>query len=520
MPTLKDKRAELRHRAQTDLFFLGKNVLGYDLVERVHKPVCDFFVHKDPRRSIAEQDNVKERLLLDPRLHFKTTIDACDIIQWIICFPDIRILLMSGKEDNAKDMLHEVGAAFAYNRRLRELFPEFALPEGKEREWWTSEQFLSPARKNVRLRQPTVFISTIESAKASKHCDVAKLDDVVHEKNVGNREMIESTIQGYKYVVPLVEPFGYRDLIGTRYDYSDLYGWWMEQTGEDIIASGKTDIPFGWTYRDERVAIFCRQVWRKTGQQPPLELLFPERMTVNWLDQQAKADPYIFSCQYLNDPTPVESKTFTEDLILSHTIPYAHIPKTGAVFQTWDLGFSNHEWSDFSVCATGKYDSRGRLFIIDLDVGRYSPYELAMRVFINYMKWHPNRVGIEKAGGSALLEPALQMLAAQNHVILPLDWIPVKTGKGIKQDRIGSLHPLFEANNLFLAASIPHREELTKQFKFFPRFKHDDIPDAIALLLTYRSAVDILTPDDSVEMGGITVSTEYGFAGIGGGLVG
>lgn len=519
MSSVLDKRDELRFRAQTDLFFLGRNVLGYDLVERVHRPVCDFFVRKDPRRSLAEQDSVKERVLLDPRGHFKTTIDACDIIQWIIAFPDIRLSIMSGKQDNAEAMLHEVGAAFAYNQRLRQLFPEYAIPEGKEKEWWTTTELISPARKRVHLKEPTVSISSIDTAKASKHFDVIKGDDLVHEGNIGTKEQIQKTIVGFNYTTPLLEPFGYRDLIGTRYDNSDLYGWKMEQIGEDVIHASRVSIPFGWMYRDDKVALFCRQVWRKTGQEPPLELLFPERFTIEWLETQRKADPYIFNCQYLNDPTPPESKTFSDELLQKHTIPDAHIPRNGRIFQVWDLGFSNNEWADFSVCVTGTYDSQGRLFIIDLDCGRYSPYELAIRVIINYLKWRPARLGIEKAAGSALLEPALQMLAVQNHIILPLDWIPVKNGKGIKQDRIGSLHPLFETHKLYLASSLSHMDELKKQFKYFPHFKHDDIPDAISLLLTYRTMIDVIPNAADVEMGGIQVMMDDAY-GIGGGLVG
>jgi len=85
-----------RRRCQTDLFYLAKEILGYDLVdnfycpehmtmapepgncpvceqafqpyptipidgriESPHRLMCDFFVHKNPDRSIAAQDTMK-----------------------------------------------------------------------------------------------------------------------------------------------------------------------------------------------------------------------------------------------------------------------------------------------------------------------------------------------------------------------------------------------------------------------------------------------------------------------------
>lgn len=522
---------ELRWRARTDLFFLAHSVLGHDkMVERVHRPVCEFFAHKDPNKPLEEQESIHERLLLDPRGHFKTTLDVADIVQWILCFPDIRILIMTGTRELATRMMLEVQNAFQNNERMRTLFPEFCVDS---RAKLPAEEFTSPARKKF-YREPTVAISTIDSVKAGSHYDVIKCDDLVHENNIGTAEQLEKTTVAYNYVLKLLEPFGYIDVIGTRYDYSDHYGWMIDRIGEERLKQKRVEIPFGWYYEgsidppeevgedEERlIKVFCRQCWIPQQDGKHL-LLFPERMRLGWLKGQQRDNPYLFSCQYLNDPTIGERKTFTEDLLLSHTIPHAHIPRIGRVFQTWDLGFSQKSFADFSVCATGLFDGTGRLFILDLDVGRYSPHELAMQILVNYLKWRPSRVGIEEAAGSPLLAPALEMLAAKHHVLLPVDWIKVRMTKGAKEERIGSLHPLLEHHQLFFSAAIPqqHVEELKKQFIRFPRYKHDDIPDAISLLLNYRDMVDVEINDftNPVEIVGAQVVP--GCEGLGAGLVG
>ncbi|KKK59554.1 hypothetical protein LCGC14_3033240, partial [marine sediment metagenome] len=68
---------DMQHMARTNLFWLSTEILGYDLVPSVHQPICDFFVQKNPNRSFADQDSRKQRLVLDPRGHFKTTIAIC-----------------------------------------------------------------------------------------------------------------------------------------------------------------------------------------------------------------------------------------------------------------------------------------------------------------------------------------------------------------------------------------------------------------------------------------------------------
>lgn len=246
---------ELRRRGRTDLFWLSTKVLGYDFVERVHGPVCDLFVHKDPKKPFAQQDTIKQRLLLDPRGHFKTTVDVCDTVQWILNFPDVRILIMTGTLELAERMLYEVQHHFTSNPQMRLLYPEFCAPPGQK--IGNTSEMTTPARKLQHLREPTVTISTIDSVKAGSHYDIIKCDDLVHENNIGTKEQIEKTIQAFHYTTPLLEPYGYRDVIGTRYDYSDLYGSILD--GLDM--SKATPIPFGFRLEDGDWKVQVRQVW-------------------------------------------------------------------------------------------------------------------------------------------------------------------------------------------------------------------------------------------------------------------
>lgn len=489
-----EKIRQLRYRAKTDLYWLATEILGNrDFVERVHRPVCEFFVRKQPGKTVAEHaltELQKERLLLDPRGHFKTTIDEADIIQWILVDPNVRILLMSGKDDIAQLMIANIKRQFQKNARMRRLFPELCPPEDVE--WGNLSKFTSPGRTKHNLKEPTVLVASQKGIKASYHFDIIKGDDLVNEINSADRVQIEKTIRLWNFATPLLEPYGFRDLVGTRYDDSDLYGWAIEN---------KPDL-----------LIFKREVWQLKAEyrfldktnfkvtKAMVDLLFPERFTFEWLNEQRTLDPYIFNCQYLNDPTPTDTATFTEDLLVRHTIPAQHLPRTGTVVQVWDIGFSEKKYADYSVGVNGIYDTRGNLFISDIVMGRFSPGDLVNQIFTFALRYRPSRVGIEEAGGARLLLPALEMLMRQYRKHFNLDWIVASSLKS-KTERVGGIQPLLKNDRIYFSAGINPEvmAELKKQFTKFPKYSHDDIPDAVSMLLNYRGGVDIQSDFDEED---------------------
>src|SRR5580693_7661366 len=104
---------EARRRARQDLFFLaryfcwdtnpesaGKTFSDNLILEHVHGRMCDMYVRKDNAKTVAEQDLIiKERMVLYPRGTMKTSIDICDAVQWVLNFPDIRLLYLTAADD-------------------------------------------------------------------------------------------------------------------------------------------------------------------------------------------------------------------------------------------------------------------------------------------------------------------------------------------------------------------------------------------------------------------------------------
>src|ERR1035437_5768524 len=92
-----------RFLCQTNLYFLCHVLEKYrDTTLRTHEQICNsFFVSKKPANFNSFKDfaksysDLKERLLLVPRGGFKSSIDVADCAQWIVCFPEVTILIMT-----------------------------------------------------------------------------------------------------------------------------------------------------------------------------------------------------------------------------------------------------------------------------------------------------------------------------------------------------------------------------------------------------------------------------------------
>lgn len=525
-----------RYKCKTDLFYLGKYWLGFDFVESVHRPVCDFFVRKQPDKAIEEQDAVKDRLLLDPRGHYKTTIDACDIVQWIICFPDIRISVFSGAEDLVIQITDMVINQFRLNDRFKELFFEHSIDAKED---YNRHNWNTPARSPesiLKKRGPTLFATTIGSVNTGTHCEVMKFDDVVTDLNSETPERRAKINNRVNALVPLVEPGGYTDFIGTRYAFDDKYGEFIEELEKPQV---REVIPFGDIIHTETAKAFKRTVCdiEATGEiTKDSVFLFPQRSDGKVAfdleeirRRRRKLSDEQFGAQYLNDPQWGVEGAFREAdlkaaLIPTNAIPFQERnPLSGAnrpnlkCFQVWDLAFSEKKHADRTVGVCGAFDKYGRLYILDLEAGRFSPEDFVVKFLQFYVKWLPimGRVGIEDAGGSKLIGPALKASAVQANLPLSIDWLKVEN-RQTKRERVYGLLPLLKHRKLFINNAIPYLSDFIKEFTQFPKGKHDDIPDAVSRLLEYQSAIDIVAinqPQQYIAEQPYTSELGYGLIG-------
>jgi phage terminase large subunit-like protein len=189
----------LRFLAQTNLYFMCKLLVIYGQVTLgAHEYICNsFFVQKDPTlptfRAFADgYGDLKSRLLLVPRGGFKSSIDIADCVQWIVCYPEITIAIMTGVFKLATDFISELRAHFMMEDSgsidettkkpiyrpckvldrvtgdketsiFQVLFPEHCIPPGEG----IQTEFQTAAAGEIR--EPSVRSASIEQALSGAH---------------------------------------------------------------------------------------------------------------------------------------------------------------------------------------------------------------------------------------------------------------------------------------------------------------------------------------------------------------
>lgn len=530
----------LRYRIQTDLFFLANSVLrnakSKPLLEKVHGGICDALVHKFPTsafgyagkvpgaiKPIEEWSEIKERVILSSRGTLKSTIEAADVVQFVLCEPNIRMLLISGKLGLAKTILRQARGYFESNEVLMHIFPQFCTGIDIN-----ANEFTTPARLGVNYRDPTLQISSFDSVKAGIHVEVIKLDDCTNETNQATPELVEKSIQQYDELNPLLEPGGYIDFTGTRWAVDDLPEY-IKRNGEEMEAeTGVKHVQYFfqpiWTVKKvedpnlqaSQIAKLQeeRDIREKKHQLNPEEvtLLWPEKLTAQYLWPKYRKNPRQFASQYLLSPESVTSGAFTHQLLVKQTrgIEECPLPHQSTVFANWDLaGISGK--GDFAVGVVGIWEHTGRLFIIDAIVEKFtSSTSICQAILRLFAKYYPDYHRIEAANGAELLSGELTSLAKT--MKLQAAFFPgfddPSNQKDAKAMRIRLLAGALERNQLQFFRGIPCLSEIFSQFENFTgkdKAKiHDDAPDCIAQMWTKWKdaigprAINFLTPSESV----------------------
>lgn len=524
-----------RFLAQTNLFFLCKLLEKYDKVTiNTHEEICnDFFVSKNPTFKTFEDfatqyPLLKDRLLLVPRGGFKSSIDMADTVQWIICFPEITILILTGVLTLATDFVREIKSHFLHDvvgedskgkplygpKRMTDgtesifqyLFPEHCISptEGK------ATEFSSPACK-IPDKEPTVRAASIEQNLSGMHFGILKLDDVVTNENsqtIGRMESINTQISINR---AMLHPFGFMDVIGTWYDDSDYYGITIHSENKTLeeecctqLVSGSIDS--GRFNSNINVKIYLRAAWWPNEEAIKLGkieeemtekdwiLWFPERLPYKFLLKEKKKDLEGFAIKYLNNPRKVHEVKFPRELLIRRTILHNLLPNSGIIVMCVDTAYSINNWADYTAIVTALIFG-GRFYIVDLTRGRYNEYELPAIIAGTANKWKPKRIAIEDSMGVRWMGRELRREMDKLAISIPVEYIPL--GKGTKNKskelRAKPILRLLGDERFFFSNACAGLEDIYNELESFKgenknKNGKDDIITAFSLLAEQFSA--------------------------------
>lgn len=535
---------EVRRRCKVDLAWLieyfcwGTNPYSSDkdiednlVTGETHQLLFQAFVQKDPTKTIAQQDTRKDRLILWPRGGNKSTCDIIDGVQWILVFPDIRILFLTAEDDLAVGFVDELKGHFVIREDSPTLmnlfFPEYCV---LEKDLGNQFEFTCPIwkKKGLIRKEPTVQASSIGSNLSGRHYEILKADDVVSNRNSENADQCAKIGRQFRINRKVLMPIGYCDMIGTRYHDEDMYGEiLLKNVGDVHTTSGDTWVR---TENDTtgRVILIGRAIVMKReyvqrceaeGKNPNyieatqenVHLLLPQSLSYAYLVKEFTDDDRAMESQYNQNPKPDSSTTFDRALLLRSTIPFQEMPQTGPISHTWDFAFAKKDGRDYSTGSSVIWDNAGKAYVHDLVRDRYKPLDLAKAIVSFAQKWHPFVITIENAAGSYMLEPTIRAEALKTNdsqvidVCSRIDWAKIENQRGAKKMRMATLHPWFANGMMKIVSYLPFLETLYSEFeKCMTTSIHDDIPDVISRQVKHAPGMQKLWHDVTNPLGSTT----------------
>lgn len=516
-------RGLCRYMCQSDLRFLANCVLRPNnpkrfptLIEKVHGKIIDALPQPKPDKEWYEWDEKDEFVVLASRGMLKSTIGAAFLTQNILAFPDIRILIMSGKIDKAKSILSVARKPFFTNDVIRFLFPEWAIDDDEG-----AEEFTCPYRNpELDLRDPTLSVASFDSVKAGGHYELILLDDATNEINSSTPENCEKTFGTYDDTDELVEPVpptdlpnctsgGYRVFLGTKWLEEDLPEYIRKKGAEDAEKSGKATVSYfklpAWTLRTDGTPLEReqRKEREKVGTLTPDDVIltWPEKLNATFLFKRYRKNRADFYKQYLLDASIEQQRSFDDATLTRQFRPQyevINIPKHDrTVICYWDLssvwtGRRKKSDSDFSCGIVAVFqNSTGKMYVVDCILDHFTSgrdvANAVIRLYKNSLWWSSEGSilhGMEDAAGARNLESQIHEIAAEQNINLPsITWWLTENTLNIKNINIGVLASAMQADSVIICSNIPYVDDIKAQFEKWSidaKRRKDDGPDCIA----------------------------------------
>jgi hypothetical protein len=220
-----DERRRRLRRAQTDLYYLCDEILGYRWsasaqqgLTETHRTLCS--------RMDSLRDHPRVGTFL-PRTKLKTTVFTIGLaIQEILRNPDVTEMVNHAVEEEAEKIVAEITEHFKSNDELRKLRPEI-MPNPRSKAWWGSGRM--SVKRTRYNRQPTVMGKGAGSEITGAHVDVEFWDDIAGRRALENSEFpkIKSWLQNT--ALPVLNNNGRIRAVGTR--------WHPDDPWSDLIVS-------------------------------------------------------------------------------------------------------------------------------------------------------------------------------------------------------------------------------------------------------------------------------------------
>lgn len=462
----------LRKRAEEDLYFFAKGVLGYDwLVPHIHGRVC----------ADLQDPSTNRKMFVLPRGWLKTTVCSIAFPIWLsIKRPNIRILLTQNSAGNARKKLSVIRQQWEQNDLLRAMYPEL-LP-GTSNTWSADSVCLT---RTASFPESTYEAAGTSTRVVSRHYDVVIEDDTV---------------------APDYDELGQESLAPTHEDVAKAIGWHRTNV-LPLLNNPATDLSLvvGTRWYDQDLIRYIQDnepQYRVTTRacreddegnpDPSGHITYPERFDEATLRELETAmGPYMFGCLYMNMPIRREDMAFKPEWFKYYETspPLSQLAVYTTIDTATDPKLAKSATTDYSVVMTcGKDLVSGRIYVLDYFHKRCNPGELCSAIFDHVTRFRPVLVGYQNVAFEKSIDYWLKELMRQEGIYFVLEPLSLSNRKDAKELRIAGLQPLF-SNELILLRS--HMKELVSELQKFPLGAHDDLADALSMQLVLWRATKL-----------------------------
>lgn len=336
------------------------------------------------------------------------------------------------------------------------------------------------AEPRVEIPQSSFWITSEKRPNTGWHCHEGFFDDLLGEQSVKTHEQREKKITFFRLMWPLLDP---KDLTGrparatlsgTRWHDEDVPGFVLQMIEDKTKEDPK--------YRSQW-SILSRGCHTEPGATEG-PLYFPSKHDEAYLRQQEDfLGPYLFACNYLNDPVGIRGMITDEEQI--RFVPRASFPPNLRDLRCTVDPNQHRKGMEAGCWAAGMvvgFDRFANLYVLDAFGSReWGPVEFIDELF-DFDTRYPQIPFMIEDEHMSYLDHSLKLEQGTRGRRLHIRWIPT-TRNEAKQDRWKSLIPRFKHGQIFFAEEIEPalKREIRSELVRGVASRYTDFLDALAI---------------------------------------
>lgn len=261
-------------------------------------------------------------------------------------------------------------------------------------------------------------------------------------------------------------------IIQTRWSDADLSGWQMQE-----MIDGSEE---NWEVLNFPAIATQDEPFRKEG-----EALHEERYPIEALLRiQRVVGPRDFGALYQQNPVPDEGAYFSKDMIRYYRSVELPDQDELTYYTAWDFAIAKGEENDYTVGVTVAFDKKDRIFVVDVQRGKWDSYEIVEKILDTYVAFTPAQVGMEKGQISHALGPHLEArIRERNLYAFPYSEDSLlKPGRKDKALRARSIQGRMRQGRVFFPEDASFTNTMVHELLRFPSGVNDDQVDALAYI--------------------------------------